>query len=217
MSRLVLDASVALCWLFEDQATAYTDSVLDRLVGGDDVVVPTISALRDRNVVAVAERRKLVNAAQAVAFLQTLGQLSIALDRTKIQDVFSLVFEAAQRYRLSAYDASYLELAMREALPLATGDGALRMPRAPLGFDWPEVAPALTRNLAGRRHAPCFRVSPAQSHSCYNRCRWLATRRDRCRASYGWSRVPRTRRAGLRDANLRAERRGRCRGRAGAP
>jgi predicted nucleic acid-binding protein len=126
LSRLVLDASVALCWLFEDQATAYTDSVLDRLVGGDDVVVPTIWPYEIANVVAVAERRKLVNAAQAVAFLQTLGQLSIALDRRKIQDVFSLVLEAARRYRLSAYDASYLELAMREALPLATGDGALR-------------------------------------------------------------------------------------------
>jgi predicted nucleic acid-binding protein len=126
LSRLVLDASVTLCWLFEDQATAYTDSVLDRLVSGDDAAVPTIWPYEIANVVAVAERRKLVNAAQAMAFLQTLGQLSIALDRTKVQDVFSLVLEATRRYRLSAYDASYLELAMREALPLATVDAALR-------------------------------------------------------------------------------------------
>lgn len=125
MSRLVLDASVTLCWLFEDQATAYTDLVLDRLGGGDGAVVPAIWPFEIANAVAVAERRKLVNPAQAVAFLQTLGQLSIAVDR-KIEQIFNAVLEAARRYRLSAYDAGYLELAMREALPLATLDAALR-------------------------------------------------------------------------------------------
>jgi predicted nucleic acid-binding protein len=125
LSRLVLDASVTLCWLFEDQATAYTDLVLDRLGGGDGAVVPAIWPFEIANAVAVAERRKLVNPAQAVAFLQTLGQLSIAVDR-KIEQIFNAVLEAARRYRLSAYDAGYLELAMREALPLATLDAALR-------------------------------------------------------------------------------------------
>jgi len=125
LSRLVLDASVTLCWLFEDQATAYTDLVLDRLGGGDGAVAPAIWPFEIANAVAVAERRKLVNPAQAVAFLQTLGQLSIAVDR-KIEQIFNAVLEAARRYRLSAYDAGYLELAMREALPLATLDAALR-------------------------------------------------------------------------------------------
>jgi predicted nucleic acid-binding protein len=125
LSRLVLDASVTLCWLFEDQATAFTDLVLDRLGGGDGAVVPAIWPFEIANAVAVAERRKLVNPAQAVAFLQTLGQLSIAVDR-KIEQIFNAVLEAARRYRLSAYDAGYLELAMREALPLATLDAALR-------------------------------------------------------------------------------------------
>ena len=125
MSRLVLDASVTLCWLFEDQATAYTDSVLDWLGGGDGAVAPAIWPFEIANAVAVAERRKLVNPSQAVAFLQTLGQLSIAVDR-KIEQIFNAVLEAARRHRLSAYDAGYLELAMREALPLATLDAALR-------------------------------------------------------------------------------------------
>ena len=105
-------------------------------------MVPTIWPYEIANVVAVAERRKLVNAAQAVAFLQTLGQLSIALDRTKIQDVFSLVFEAARRYRLSAYDASYLDSRCAKLSRLQRGTRRCEMPRAPLGFDWPEVAPA---------------------------------------------------------------------------
>ena len=126
MSSLVLDASVALCWLFDDQATAYTESVLDRLVGGDAVVAPAVWPFEIANVVTVAERRRIVNPAQAAAFFQTLGQLSIAVDRAQIEHIFNAVSETARRYRLSAYDAAYLELALREAIPLATVDAALR-------------------------------------------------------------------------------------------
>lgn len=126
MSSLVLDASVALCWLFDDQATAYTESVLDRLVGGDTVVAPALWPFEIANVVTLAERRRIVNPAQAAVFFQTVGQLSIAVDRAGIEHIFSAVFETARRYRLSAYDAGYLELALREALPLATVDAALR-------------------------------------------------------------------------------------------
>jgi predicted nucleic acid-binding protein len=126
LSSLVLDASVALCWLFDDQATAHTESVLDRLVGGDTVAAPAIWPFEIANVVTVAERLRIVNPAQAAAFFQTLGQLSIAVDRAEIERVFNAVSETARRYRLSAYDAAYLELALREALPLATVDAALR-------------------------------------------------------------------------------------------
>jgi len=126
LSSLVLDASVALCWLFDDQATAHTESVLDRLVSGDTVAAPAIWPFEIANVVTVAERRRIVNPAQAAAFFQTLGQLSIAVDRPEIEHIFNAVSETARRYRLSAYDAAYLELALREALPLATVDAALR-------------------------------------------------------------------------------------------
>jgi predicted nucleic acid-binding protein len=68
----------------------------------------------------------MVKPAQAATFLEELGQLSIDVDRTGIELVFGAVLETARRYRLAAYDAGYLELAMREALPLATLDSALR-------------------------------------------------------------------------------------------
>jgi len=126
LSSLVLDASVALCWLFDDQATAHTESLLDRLVAGDTVAAPSIWPFEIANVVTVAERRRIVHPAQAAAFFQTLGQLSIAVDRAEIERIFNAVSETARRYRLSAYDAAYLELALREALPLATADAALR-------------------------------------------------------------------------------------------
>jgi predicted nucleic acid-binding protein len=68
----------------------------------------------------------MVKPAQAATFLEELGQLSIDVDRMGIERVFGAVLETARRYRLSAYDAGYLELAMRETLPLATLDAALR-------------------------------------------------------------------------------------------
>ena len=77
MSRLVLDASVALCWLFDDQATAYTESVLDRLVGGDTVVAPALWPLEIANVVTLAERRRIVNSAQAAAFSRHLASFRL--------------------------------------------------------------------------------------------------------------------------------------------
>lgn len=126
MSGLVLDASVTLCWLFEDQATAYTDSVLDRLVGGAEAQAPAIWPFEVANALVVAERRKLVKPAQSAAFIEALNQLPIQVVSDGVERAFREVLEAARRYRLSAYDASYLDLAMAKSLPLATVDGSLR-------------------------------------------------------------------------------------------
>ncbi len=126
MSRLVLDASVTLCWLFEDQATPFTETVLDRLSGGDEAVAAAIWPVEIANAMAVAERRKLLKAAHIAAFLEQLRQLAIGVDPLPPQRVFGAVLETARRYGLSAYDAEYLELAAREALPLATIDRQLR-------------------------------------------------------------------------------------------
>ena len=123
---MVLDASVTLCWLFEDQATAYTDGVLDRIAGEGEALTSAIWPLEVANALAVAERRKLIKAARSAAFVEALRQLPIRIEPTGAERVFSEVLEASRRYRLSAYDASYLDLAIREALPLATVDGPLR-------------------------------------------------------------------------------------------
>lgn len=122
----MLDASVTLCWLFEDQATAYTDGVLDRIAGEGEALTSAIWPLEVANALAVAERRKLIKAARSAAFVEALRQLPIRIEPTGAERVFSEVLEASRRYRLSAYDASYLDLAIREALPLATVDGPLR-------------------------------------------------------------------------------------------
>ncbi|MHB8382147.1 MAG: type II toxin-antitoxin system VapC family toxin [Candidatus Binataceae bacterium] len=126
MTRFVLDASVTMCWLFADQATAHTDSILDRLAGQDEAITSIIWPLEVANVLVISERRKLIKPAEGAAFLEELGQLPIRVEPTTPERIFGNVFECARRYRLSAYDASYLDLAMREALPLSTVDNALR-------------------------------------------------------------------------------------------
>lgn len=135
MSRIVLDASVTLCWLFEDQATAYTDSILDRLSGQDDAITSMIWPLEVANVIAVSERRKLIRPAQGAAFLEELEQLPIRVEEISIGRAFGGILDCARRYRLSAYDASYLDLAMRQSLPLGTVDSALRVAARAAGVD----------------------------------------------------------------------------------
>lgn len=126
MSRLVLDASVALCWCFEDQSTGFTEAVLDRFARGDEGRVPSIWPLEVANALVVAERRKLITSAKTTGFLEQLMALPIRTDSPEAERAFGHVLEFARRYRLSAYDASYLELAARQGLPLATMDVAIR-------------------------------------------------------------------------------------------
>lgn len=126
MSGLVLDASVTLCWLFEDQASTYTDSVLDRLAGGQAAQAPAIWPFEVANALAVAERRRLVKPAQSASFLQALSQLPIRPVHDGIERAFREVLELARRHQLSTCQASYLELAMRGSLALATVDTSLR-------------------------------------------------------------------------------------------
>jgi predicted nucleic acid-binding protein len=126
LTRFVLDASVTLCWLFDGQATNYNDSILERLASGDAALTAVIWPLEVANVLAGAERRKLIRAGEVAAFVEELRQLPIEVDRAGLHRVFDQVLGDARRYRLSTYDTSYLELAMREALPLASVDRALR-------------------------------------------------------------------------------------------
>ncbi|MGA2075823.1 MAG: type II toxin-antitoxin system VapC family toxin [Terriglobia bacterium] len=126
MSHFVLDASVTLCWCFENQATKYTEAIFEMLAGGDEAVVPFIWPLEIANVLVTAERRKDLKAAQVTNFTEELTAWPIQVDTVGLDRAFQQILSAARFYRLSAYDAAYLELAIREGLPLATLDNDLR-------------------------------------------------------------------------------------------
>lgn len=126
ISRFVLDASVAVAWCFQDEATAYTESVLDRLASDVEAVVPAIWPFEVANALLVAERRKRLKLAQTAAFLRLLAGFRITVEPTSSLGLHQRVLPVARERNLAVYDAAYLELAIREGLSLATTDTRLR-------------------------------------------------------------------------------------------
>ncbi len=124
MSSFVLDCSVTVAWLFDDEATPETDALLDWLKF-DDAFVPGLWSLELGNVLARAERQKRISAPQVAACLGLLGHLPIVTDTETESRAFREILALARAERLTTYDAAYLELAMRMGLQLATRDKAL--------------------------------------------------------------------------------------------
>ena len=123
MSKLVVDASVALAWCFPDEATAYADEVLLALEG-TTILVPAIWPVEVANAIVVAERRKRITQPDIRRFLQLLEGLTIAEDSLPVTANVSNIVPLARQHRLSAYDTSYLDVALRH-MPLATLDRQL--------------------------------------------------------------------------------------------
>ena len=126
MSRFILDASVTLCWCFENQATEYSEAIFERLAGGEEVSVPFMWPVEVANVLVTAERRKALKVAQVTGFVEELSAWPIQVDTLGVDRAFQQILGTAREHNLSAYDAAYLELAMREGLPLATLDEDLK-------------------------------------------------------------------------------------------
>ena len=125
MNRFVLDASVTVSWFFEDEAGEYTAAVMESLAEWA-VVVPSLWSLEVSNVLLVGERRGRCSEADAVRFLELLSHLPIVVDEETARRALGSTMQLAREYALTAYDAAYLELAMRLGLPLATLDQKLR-------------------------------------------------------------------------------------------
>lgn len=121
---LVLDASMAIAWLFEDERTDATEVVLDR-VAGAGAIVPTIWKLEVASGLQAAMRRGRIDISARNAALSRLGALGIETDPETGLHAWMDTLALADRHGLTPYDASYLELAIRRRLPLATLDAAL--------------------------------------------------------------------------------------------
>jgi len=124
VSGFVIDASVALAWCFDDEATEATRALLDRFEE-DHAQVPSLWHLELANALALGERKKRITPARTAEFIALVGGLPIVIDEQTPNHALGTVLELARSEQLSAYDASYLELAMRRGVPLATKDGDL--------------------------------------------------------------------------------------------
>jgi predicted nucleic acid-binding protein len=117
----VLDASITMIWAFPDEKDATALAALRRL-RAEPAHVPAVWWFEVRNVLLANERRRRIGEADTMAFLRFLSDLDIKIDRSP--DNFA-IGTLCRRHRLSVYDTSYLELAVREDNPLATLDKKL--------------------------------------------------------------------------------------------
>jgi predicted nucleic acid-binding protein len=125
--RFVLDASVALLWLVPQTNPAGVDSASAALNALEEsqALVPQLFALEVANVVVKVESKGMVTEADSQRFIVLLGQLNIVTDQATAVHALGDTLNLARRYKLSTYDAAYLELALRKGLPLATLDANL--------------------------------------------------------------------------------------------
>ncbi len=122
----VLDCSVTMAWCFGDEGTPYTHEVRDSLAT-TQAVVPSLWSLEVANATVVGERRKRLDEARSQRFIVLLNALPIVIDHESSGRAFGDIIHLARAHQLSAYDAAYLELAIRRGLPLACLDGKLKI------------------------------------------------------------------------------------------
>jgi len=122
----VLDASVVVAWLFQEDALR--DPAMAgplRAIQEDHALVPGIWATEVANALNAGERRGRATGAEVAAFVEQLRVLDIVEDDAPMMHPFEALLGLARRFAVTVYDAAYLELAMREGIPLATLDRAL--------------------------------------------------------------------------------------------
>ena len=124
--EFVLDSSVTMSWFFDDEATAATDKLLERLNSDGRAIVAAHWALEVSNTLLMAERRKRSTVAESSHFIAILDVLPIEADQETASRASTSSMELARAQGLTLYDSAYLELAMRRSLPLATLDKQLR-------------------------------------------------------------------------------------------
>jgi predicted nucleic acid-binding protein len=122
--NFVLDASVALLWLVPETNPAGVDYAATTLkaLKGSQALDPSLLALEIANVIVKVESRGIVTEADAQRFIALLGRLNIVTDQATAAHALGDTLNIARRFKLSAYAAAYLELALRTGLPLATLD-----------------------------------------------------------------------------------------------
>jgi predicted nucleic acid-binding protein len=121
----VVDNSVVMSWCLRDDAGPFADAVLGRL---EDcaALVPSVWPLELANTLLTAERRKLITESDAVRFISLLTKLPISIECDPQRNRMTELNSLGRKHGLSSYDASYLSLAMKTGLPLATLDEKLK-------------------------------------------------------------------------------------------
>jgi predicted nucleic acid-binding protein len=124
-AQFVLDSSVTLSWCFPDEHDSYALDVLKSL-SGKGATVPSLWAVEVANILVVGERRGRISESDTATFIDLLEGLPIEMDDETSQHAMKASLLLARTHGISAYDATYLELAIRRGLSLSTLDAKLR-------------------------------------------------------------------------------------------
>ncbi len=122
---LVLDASVTVAWCFRDESTPETEAILDQ-VWSHSATVPAIWKLEVANALQSAVRRGRITNDYRDKSLRDFERMPISADSDTDVHAWGTTVRLSDEFRLTVYDAAYLELAIRTRLPLATLDADLR-------------------------------------------------------------------------------------------
>jgi predicted nucleic acid-binding protein len=132
MPSFIADASLAMAWCFEDEATPATRKLL-RDSSDRSILVPAWWYVEITNVLALAERKGRINVNQATDFITVIEALDVEIDVGVPLRAFTDLLPLCRSHALTSYDAIYLDLARRRKLPLATLDEPLRKVAKKLG------------------------------------------------------------------------------------
>lgn len=133
-AAFIIDCSITMAWCFSDEATAAVSKLQDRLER-ETALVPAHWFLEVTNVLAMAEKRKRISPAKTAAFLELLAEMDIEVDEEATRRAFEHLLPLCRSIGLTAYDAVYLDLALRRGLPLASLDDDLCAAARQLGIE----------------------------------------------------------------------------------
>ena len=142
MTGVVVDASVSAAWFLPAESTPFTEAALQATTTAE-VWVPALWLIEIGNLLLSAERRKRIGAAKRSELVEAADRLQLNIDREPVS--MTRIDSIASRLGLTAFDAAYLELALRRSLPLASVDAALIAALAPAGVQAfrPDLSPPL--------------------------------------------------------------------------
>jgi predicted nucleic acid-binding protein len=154
VKQFVIDASLTLDWCFIDEQSPYGDAILSVLedeVNEAAAIVPNLWPLEVLNALIIAERRNRITYDEAQEFLAVIHGLDIEVEHATSDLAFSNAFDdiyaLARKHRLTAYDAAYLELAIRKGLPLASLDDDLKKAALASGVNLVQLPPEQTTQI----------------------------------------------------------------------
>jgi predicted nucleic acid-binding protein len=123
----VIDSSIALAWALPDETAKEAERFLSRISVTMVLWVPALWWYEMANALLMAQRRERLTETERIRLIELYRKLPIRTDRMLDSNIMERFQTLAIEYRLSAYDAAYLELAQRRGLGLATVDRPLRL------------------------------------------------------------------------------------------